>query len=82
MEWIKCSERLPESKDDLVLVYSSDGTPDGKGFQKGAYDTVHIQDYFDDITNGLDNDGNQIYTKWYLYQGITHWMPFPKPPTE
>ncbi|WP_072205616.1 DUF551 domain-containing protein [Klebsiella aerogenes] len=83
MEWIKCSDRLPESKDDLVLVYSATG---GKikpyGFPVGGYDAVHTQDYFDDITSGLDKDGNQQYTKWYLSQGITHWMPFPTPPSE
>ncbi|WP_130945719.1 DUF551 domain-containing protein [Klebsiella quasipneumoniae] len=83
MEWIKCSERLPESKDDLVLVYSATGGPiKPHGFPTGGYDAVHIQDYFDDITSGLDKDGKQLYTKWYLSQGITHWMPFPEPPTE
>lgn len=80
-EWIKCSERLPESKDDLVLVYSATGGQiKPNGFPIGGYDAVHIQDYFDDITCGLDKDGNQLYTKWYLSQGITHWMPFPELP--
>lgn len=82
MEWIKCSDRIPESEDNAVLVCSLSGTTDGKGFPAGGFDMVHIQDYFDDITNGLDEAGNQLYTKWYLSQGITHWMPFPKLPTE
>ncbi|MBU9823145.1 DUF551 domain-containing protein [Rahnella sp. BCC 1045] len=81
-EWIKCSDRIPESEDNSVLVYSASGTPDGKGFPAGGYDMVHIQDYFDDITNGLDQGGNQLYTKRYLSQGITHWMPYPELPTK
>lgn len=69
LEWIKCSERIPESKDDSVLVY----------FPNGSIETVHIQDYFDDITAGY-KDGILQYTKWYLSQGITHWMELPNPP--
>lgn len=71
-EWIKCEDRLPELKDDGVLVYWP---------KIGSVETVHIEDYFKDITNGLDADGNQLYTKWYLSQGVTHWMPLPQPPT-
>lgn len=77
-EWIKCSERLPESKDDGVIVYF--GAPDHMGFCGYGIESVHIQDYFDDVTNGLDEDGNQKYTKMYLSAGITHWMPLPPPP--
>ena len=82
--WIKCSERLPESRDELVLVCSTtgaDGWPN-YGFPKGGYDMVHIQDYFDDVTDGLDEDGNQKYTKMYLSAGITHWMEYPALPSE
>ena len=70
-EWISVDDRLPESKDDSVLAYFS---------ENGGIDMVHIQDYFDDITNGVDDDGNQLYTKWYISQGVTHWMPLPQPP--
>ena len=41
---------------------------------------VHIQDYFDDITAGLDENGNQLYTKRYIEMGITHWMYLPELP--
>lgn len=77
-QWIKCSERLPESKDDGVLVYF--GAPDPSGFCGHGVESVHIQDYFDDITDGLDEEGNQKYTKMYFGAGITHWMPLPEPP--
>lgn len=83
MEWIKCSERLPESKDESVLVCSITGEKyHNYGFPKGGYDMVHIRDYFDDVTAGLDEQGNQLYTKQYIGAGITHWMPFPALPTE
>ena len=71
LKWVECKDRLPESKDDSVLVYFS---------ELGSIDMVHIQDYFDDITNGIGDDGEQLYTKWYLTQNITHWMPLPTPP--
>ncbi len=73
MEWISVKDRIPESKDDGVLVYFS---------ETGGIETVHIQDYFDDITNGLDKDGKQLYTKWYLSQQVTHWMPLPEAPKD
>ncbi|MGG5195300.1 DUF551 domain-containing protein [Citrobacter sp. S5] len=83
MEWIKCSDQLPESKDDSVLVCSVTGSGDNTyGFPKGGFDMVHIQDYFDDVTDGFDENGKQKYTKMYIHAGITHWMPYPELPTE
>ena len=72
-EWISVKDRLPESEDYSVLAYWS---------ANGGMDMVHIQDYFDDITDGVDDEGNQLYTKWYLSSGVTHWMPLPPAPTE
>lgn len=77
-QWINCSDRLPELKDDGVLVYF--GAPDHSGFCGKAIETVHIQDYFGDITNGIDESGAQLYTKWYIGMGVTHWMPLPDAP--
>ncbi|NHB94614.1 DUF551 domain-containing protein [Photorhabdus cinerea] len=73
MNWIKCSEMLPELKDDSVLVWFSD---------INSMDMVHIEDYFKDITAGFDDEGNQLYTKWYITKKVTHWMPLPQPPGE
>ena len=69
--WISVEDRLPESEDNSVLVH----------FENGSIETVHIQDYFDDITAGI-KDGIQQYTKWYLINNpkVTHWMPLPEPP--
>ena len=72
-EWISVDERLPESEDNSVLVWFED---------PGSIDMVHIQDYFDDITNGCSAEGKQLYTKLYLRRTVTHWMPLPKPPME
>ena len=70
MKWIKCKDKLPELKDDNVLAYFS---------ETGSIETVHIEDYFQDITAGRI-DGVQMYTKWYQTVNITHWMPLPIPP--
>lgn len=43
---------------------------------------VHVEDFFGDITNGRDENGNQKYTKLYLSHGITHWQPMPEAPTK
>lgn len=73
MEWISVEDMLPEIEDCGILVYWPGN---------GSIETVQCEDYFGDITNGLDEAGNQLYTKWYKSQGVTHWMPLPKPPKE
>ena len=71
-QWISVQDRLPELEDNSVLVY----------FTTTSIETVHIEDNFKDIPNGFDKEGNQLYTKWYICSGITHWMPLPEPPKE
>jgi hypothetical protein len=74
-EWIKCSEMLPAIGDYSVVACFDNGNPKG-------IDLVHVQDYFEPITSGIDKDGNQLYTKWYLTQKVTHWMPLPEEPKD
>ena len=71
--WVSVEDRLPELKDDSVLAC----------FENGSIETVHIEDYFKQITNGFDAEGNQVYTKWYLHHDpkVTHWQPLPAAPT-
>lgn len=71
MNWIKCSSSLPTLEDNGVLVYFS---------ETGSIETVHIEDYFKDVTAGYDLNGKLTYVKMYLSAGITHWMPLPLPP--
>jgi len=71
-QWVSVQDRLPELEDNSVLVY----------FTTTSIAVVHIEDNFKDIPNGFDKEGNQLYTKWYIFSGITHWMPLPEPPKE
>jgi hypothetical protein len=73
MKWIKCSDSLPELSDRSVLAYFSDNN---------CIDMIHVDDYFKYITSGVDNNGAQKYTKWYLTQNVTHWMELPVPPNQ
>lgn len=68
--WIKCSDQLPELRDGSVLAFFA---------ANGGINMVHIEDYFGDIKVGVDDNGTQLYTKWYLNAGITHWMPLSPP---
>jgi len=71
MEWIKVSDSLPEVKDDCVLVH----------FSNGSIETVHLE-WFDDITCGIDDSGNQLYCKRFegYSPSFTHWMQLPSTP--
>jgi len=73
MKWINIKDELPEIKDDSVLVH----------FANGSIETVHL-DWFDDITCGLDGDGEQKYCKMFLNHDpeFLHWMELPSPPTK
>jgi hypothetical protein len=75
MNWIELNtgnDTLPKLRDDSVLAH----------FETGSIETVHIEDMFKDITDGLDEKGQQQYTKLYLNHEpkLTHWMELPKPP--
>lgn len=71
MGWIACEEELPQLGDYSVIAYFS---------ENGGMDMVHVEDYFKDITAGFDGHGNQLYTKWYLVQKVTHWHHMPDAP--
>jgi hypothetical protein len=68
MEWIKCSERLPED-DKYVLVWDGNINLDNFPFYEiAAYRTF--------------NNGSFFISGPYVLQKITHWMPLPNPPQE
>lgn len=64
-KWVKCSERIPALEDKEVVVFFADS---------GCIDAVNTLDYFQDITNGFDEHGKQLYTKWYRRMNVTHWL--------
>lgn len=64
--WIKCSERLPESS-ELVLVYVKD-SPWGRDYP-GC-----VVAFYDDTGEGWFTDGNYAYDSLY-------WQRIPPPPT-
>ena len=64
IDWVRIEERTPELGDYCVLVW----------FEDGDWGMAHVEDWFGDIPNGLDENGVQQYTKWYLKQPVTHWV--------
>jgi len=42
-EWIKCTDREPHLSDRSVLMH----------FANGSIETVHVEDFFKPITNGV-----------------------------
>lgn len=73
MKWTRCEDALPKLVDASCLVYFA---------ETDSVEMVHIEDYFRDMTAGIDEDGNQLFAKWYISQGVTHWMQSPSPPKE
>jgi len=69
--WISVKDELPEIRDDNVLVH----------FSNGSIETTHLE-WFDDITCGLGEGGEQLYCKRFTNHNpeFTHWMPLPEPP--
>ncbi|MDC9624097.1 DUF551 domain-containing protein [Xenorhabdus sp. XENO-7] len=66
MEWIKCSDRLPETYDDILLVV--DGSND-----------IHVGYFILDEYEGkcFHSLGEDLFFK---IEYVTHWMPLPEPP--
>lgn len=65
-EWIKCSERMPEEGED-VIVY------DGLG-------QVHEGCYFR-YGDGVVWEIPSYNPSYYDEVNVTHWMPLPEPPS-
>lgn len=68
-EWISVDERLPEDNGDELIVCTEDG------FVGAARFTAVIEEGF----CWMENEGSDFYDG-DLIEGVTHWMPLPKPP--
>ena len=68
MEWIKCSERLPEET-QMLLAYS-----------QGEI----VAAYWNWVVNPIDYKKYRAFTylSGYILDDVTRWMPLPPPPTE
>lgn len=67
MEWIKCSDRLP-NEDELVLVYGEDGV------FRAYYNDINFPSWQCSPIGSYAGDGCVF--------GITHWMPLPEIPND
>ena len=66
MGWIKCSERLPEARTEvLAFVHSED---DERYIDVVMLDSIGMWDN----VNGME----------YCSYEVTHWMPLPDPPED
>ena len=69
MEWIKCSERLPEESSHLrILLWN------------GSY--IRYGKWLSTDCSGKNCDWHDDYDNRIKGKKITHWMPLPEPPTE
>ena len=69
MEWIKCSERLPEHLDKVLVVYEHSDNILMANYQDGIYHDKGFFVYY--------ADGRKM-----THSPITHWMPLPNPPKQ
>lgn len=77
MEWIKCSERLPNDDEDVLIYDYRDGI--GIGF----YEYSNVSGYYEkDGSFFITNSGWEVSYDWARHMDPTHWMPLPKPPKE
>lgn len=78
MEWVKCSERMPEHIGDqqsyvLAADFKNKYSPNWPHMQVAVYG-----DWFKDGSPTWDDgDGGDLHLK-----EVTHWMPLPSPPTD
>ena len=66
IQWIKCSERMPEETGDIIVACSDGIVMSGISYsrRKGFY------------IEALKYDSDEPVTD------VTHWMPLPEPPQE
>lgn len=74
MEWIKCSERLPDDEADVLCFgqYGDNDIDDERYQFMGWLSSKGIKDIW------CVSDGNSQNSR----ARVTHWMPLPEPPSE
>ena len=66
-QWIKCSERMPEEGEDVIIYDDLRQVHEGYYIQCGDYVSWEISSYD---------------PSYYDEVNVTHWMPLPEPPAE
>ena len=73
ISWNACEDELPAVFDGPILCYFP---------ETDSIETVNCEFFFKEITNGLDEQGNKKWTRWYLHHTprISHWSLCPERP--
>ena len=78
MEWIKCSDRLPENSDQVLCFFEIHGITLGSYYKsRGAFFLKSDHEMYYDVNEGWEAD----FT-WLLCGKCTHWMPLPNEPKD
>lgn len=77
MDWIKCSERMPEKDGEYLVV--NDGRFEIAEYSESAKEDGYFPFGYEELE--FDDFGNKLID-WTELRKITHWMPLPDPPKE
>ncbi len=76
-KWIKCSDRLPEDDNDVLVYNYKDG------ISLGEFDSDSVRGYFEeDGAYFITNSGWETQYSWSPHMNPTHWMPLPSEPKD
>lgn len=75
MEWIKCSERMPDDDTEVVVA----DIDHGQIYSAAAAWFIHGRFSLMEGLSASNYDGGAIIE---INFPINHWMPLPEPPTE
>ena len=65
-QWIKCSERMPEETDDIIVACSDGTVISGISYSRREGFYMAALEYDSDVS----------------IKDVSHWMPLPEPPQE
>ncbi len=82
MQWIKCSERLPELYDFVLVFADNKGTGEPRPFSIARRNSSDNWEFINN-DNVMPNYGSWMDIEYPMdSDDVTHWMPLPQPPKE